>query len=517
MKILWQIYSKDKKENLLQRFKFISDAKDDLELQELLKIQCKNDPLFFFNIFLWTYKPKAVWNEWEPTDNNLPFITYPFQDDFILQIVECIEKWLDNSTEKSREMWFSWQILWIWLWGFLFKWWSWLIWSYKQDYVDTQWNMDSSFERLRYMIDKLPKWMIPNDLISKYMSISSKTLWAEMAWDSWDNFGTGWRRKWIFMDEFALWRTDETAFRKTKDVTNCRIIWWTPEWKFNVYGKIMTNHPDYEHLEIKKIRLHWRLHPLKDQEWYETQKRQRTKLDVAKELDISYDDSVTWAVYPFFNDMVKIWKYEYNPDLKTYTSWDFGRDANVVIVWQKDFKFNKLYIIKSFEKINRDIQKFASFITWKPTNWYTYTAEELKEIEYMSNITNYSWHFWDPYNWSARQTNASQSIKEILDDMWIYLHLKHWTTIESRITDTILSLNRISIDEQNVNLIESMIQSRYPKTKEWSETTREKTKPIHDWNSHYRTAFEYFIDNEPKSITKKKKHKAIVTNISYIN
>jgi len=54
----------------------------------------------------------------------------------------------------------------------------------------------------------------------------------------------------------------------------------------------MTNHPDYSHIQIKKFRLHWRLHPLKTQEWYEKQKKQRTKLEVAQELDISYDNSV---------------------------------------------------------------------------------------------------------------------------------------------------------------------------------------------------------------------------------
>jgi len=85
----------------------------------------------------------------------------------------------------------------------------------------------------------------------------------------------------------------------------------------------MTNHPDYVHLKIKKFRLHWTAHPLKTQEWYEHQKQIRTKLDVAKELDISYDDSVTGAVYPSFTDKVKIKPVEYDPNLKTYTSWDF--------------------------------------------------------------------------------------------------------------------------------------------------------------------------------------------------
>jgi hypothetical protein len=54
----------------------------------------------------------------------------------------------------------------------------------------------------------------------------------------------------------------------------------------------MTNHPDYVHIKIKKYRLHWSQHPLKTQAWYERQKATRTKLEVAQELDISYDNSV---------------------------------------------------------------------------------------------------------------------------------------------------------------------------------------------------------------------------------
>lgn len=514
------IYSKIEEENKKQRAKILLEANNNIELQQIIKKKCVEDPLFFFNMFLWTYKPKAVWDEWEPTSPNLPFITYEFQDKYIIDIIECIETQQDNITEKSREMWFSWQILWIWLWGFLFKSRSWLIWSYKEDYVDTQWNMDSSFERLRYMIERLPNWMKPKDIISKYMSISSKELWAEIAWDAWDAFWTWWRRKWIFLDEFALWRTADTAFRKTKDVSNCRIFGWTPEWKLNIYWKIMTNHPEYSHIRIRKFRLHWTLHPLKTQEWYERQKQQRTKMEVAQELDISYDNSVAWAVYEDFERLVEFKECEYNPQFKLYTSWDFWRDSNAVIIWQKDFQYNKLYIIKSFRRVNRDIKKFWAFITWVPTQWYQYWVEkweetDLQDIEEMSKLKGlYAWHFGDPYNWDAITTNATKSIKDILWELWIYLTLKTWSTVESRITATKLSLNRITIDyNKNINLVESMRQSKYPKVKEWSQATTERTKPVHDENSHFRTAFEYFIDNEPQQL---KQTKAYIPNYAWI-
>ena len=493
------MYSKNFDENIKERANIILKAENNPELQLLLMKKCEEDPLYFFNMFLYTYKPKAVGSEWEPENPNLPFITYPFQDDFIKDIIWCIENSQDNATEKSREMWFSWQMLWIGIWGMLFKKWSGLIGSYKEDYVDKQGSMDSAFERSRYMLDKLPHWMKPDDLIVKFMSISSKKLWCEIGWDSGKNFGTGWRRKWVFMDEFQAWQEDEMAWRKTKDVTNCRIIWGTPEGKFNVYGKIMTNHPDYVWLDIKKFRLHWTLHPLKTQEWYQSQKLKRTKVDIAKELDISYDDSVTGAVYPSFLEKVRIGKVKYDPNLATYTSWDFGRDTNALIFWQKDHTINRLKIFYSISRIDWDIDKFCAFVTGRPTQGFIYTDEELKIIESLSHI-KYTNNFWDPYNGDAKTTNAKQSVKDIMKWMWIHLTLKTGTKLEDRITNTDLALNRIDIDECNTRLIESMVQSRYPQVKENSQSTTERTKPIHDASSHFRTCFEYFIDNEPVQI-----------------
>lgn len=495
-----KIYSKNREENMKGRAKLLLKARSNPELQMIIKKKCDESILFFFNMFLYTYKPKAVWNEMEPLSPHFPFITYDFQDRYILDIVKCIESWTDNITEKSREMWFTWMILWIALRGLLFKWRGWLIWSYKEDAVDRAWDMDSNFERLRYMLDRLPHYLKPNDLICKFMSISSKELWASISWDAGEAFWTWWRRKWVFLDEFSLWRMDTTAFRKTKDITNCRIFGGTPEWKWNVYWKIMTNHPDYTSLKIKKFRLHWTEHPLKTKDWYEKQKTMRTKLDIAQELDICYDNSLSGAVYSDFDKLVTFKELTYNPKFKLYTSWDFGRDSNVVQVWQKDFQFNRLYLLTSFRRINRHIKQFASLLIWTPIEWFTYTEDDLQLMDEMKKYVGlYSGHFWDPYNSNAKTTNADKTIKEILWTMWIYLTLKTWTTIESRITDTKLALNRVTIDyEKNIDLIESMRQSRYPRYKEWYEEIREKTKPVHDANSHHRTAFEYFIDNEPK-------------------
>ena len=452
--------------------------------------KCKEDPIFFFNMFLWTYNPRL-------DKPHVPFITYPYQDDFIKQIVEAVETGIDVWVEKSRDMGLSWTMLWIFLWWFLFKERSVLLWSYKEDYVDAQGNMDSAFERLRYMIKRLPKQLKPKDMLSKYMNISAPWCW-EISWDVWVNFWTWWRRKVVFMDEFALRPRDETALQKTKDVTECRIFWWTPNWTSNVYGKVMTNHKAYRHLLNKKIRLPWRLHPLKTNVWYEFQKMTRTATDLAQEVDISYETSVVNAVYPLFLQMATKGTYVYDVSRHTYWSWDFGRDSIAFCLWQKDFQTGNVFLIKSFRRVNWNIKDFAGLVLWKPYAWnsWVYDERDFKIMKFMQ-LVRFHDHFGDPYNSDSRTVVSDDSIRKALSEMWINLTTNRKSTLRERITKTQLWMNRLFYDKDNYEWEQSIIQSHYPQKSENRELTTEQRQPVHDENSHFRTCTEYFFDNEP--------------------
>lgn len=486
-------YSKEVKENLISRAELLGRSETDTTLQSLIYEMCSRDVLYFFNNRLWTYDPRLDYS-------NIPFVTYWFQDRFILDIIDCILQGKDNITEKSRDMGYSWMMLGIFVWWRLFHGWSVLIWSYKEDYVDSKGDMDSSFERMRFMLQRLPSWLKPIDLEDKYMSLSSNTIGSSINGDAGQYFGTGGRRKVVWMDEFSMRQFDNMAFRKTKDLTNCRCFGGTPHGRFNVYGKIMTNHKDYSHLSIEKFRLHRSSHPKKDQAWYEEQKKKRTKIEIAQELDISYDDSVTGAVYPDYRQLVTVWYSPFDIALKTYTSRDFGLDTNALIIWQKNFRTNRLQIISSVQRVNRDLRKFAAFVTGKPTPNFTYTNEDMEIMQkHIAYKPKYAGHFGDPYNADSRSTvSRDDTIRTVLEWFGIYIETKRGSTVADRIRKSTLALSRISVSDDCVDLNQSLTQSKYPQVPEWSQRTSEQTKPIHDENSHFRTAFEYFIDNEPE-------------------
>jgi hypothetical protein len=117
-------------------------------------------------------------------------------------------------------------------------------------------------------------------------------------------------------------------------------------------------------------------------------------------------------------------------------------------------------------------------------------------MEYM-RLIRFSNHFWDPYNADSRTTAQTESIRTALREMWINLTTNRKSNLHERINKTKLWLNRLFYDSDCTDWEQAIIQSHYPQIKEWSESTVEKDKPVHDENSHYRTATEYFFDNEP--------------------
>jgi len=484
------------------RLNVMQKASQDDTVKRNLVLKCVKDPLFYINTFAFTFNPRVL-------PYHFPFVTYPYQDRYIQTIVDCIEKGRDNITEKSRDMGYSWMNVTLQMWGFIFKGWSSLYGSYKETYVDKQGDMDSHFERLRYVVERMPNWMMPEDIILKYMSISSKHLGTEISGDSGQNFGTGGRRKFVIMDEFALWQFADKAFRKTRDISSCRIIGGTPEGRFNLYGKIMTDHKEYSHLSIEKIRLHWKDHPLKTQEWYEKEKQSRTKLDIAKELEISYEDSVTGAVYPGFTRAATFGEYKYNPKYPLYTSWDFGRDMTSIGWFQHNLDTDMYEIIDAFQKSKDDdpkieIEFFRAFVTGEIEQGYNYNDEELNLIEKHKLWRHrYIRHFGDPYNAHSKTINAKKSVAEKLQDKGIHIFTNRQATVEDRINTTTLMFKKLCVNETLTEFIYAITQARYPETKEGNQGTAEKTKPVHDVTSHFRTMLEYFCDNAPKMPTKK--------------
>lgn len=278
--------------------------------------QCRKDPLFFFNAFLWTQDPRK-----QPSD--LPFVTYDYEDNLIKWVLTHIKEGKDCLGEKSRDMGFSWSlmgcVLYLWMFqdGFLAH-----IGSKKEDDVDRSGDIRSLFEKLRYLIKELPDWLRPYGFDWKKHSMfmrlinpmNNNSITGESANR---DFGRAGRYSVCILDEFAFMEYADEAWTGTGDSTKCRIPISTPCGTGNKFWQLRFKS------KIDVFTAHWTMHPEKAKDgyitdnpknlvdrhtlfntwksgkkvsspWYEAEKNRRltdekqSKVDIAQELDLDY-------------------------------------------------------------------------------------------------------------------------------------------------------------------------------------------------------------------------------------
>ena len=287
---------------------------------------CKKNLIFWVEMFCWTKDPRR-------NPDILPFICYEaYQEETLLAIERSINDQYDELWDKSRDMGLSWMVLYVFQHKWLFENGSdFKMGSRKEEYVDRPGDIDTLFEKLRFNLQRQPWFLLPKkfswDKHSTYMKLVNPDNGNSIVGESANiNFGSGGRRKAIFMDEFSKWDRgiDAGAWTSTADVTRCRIPVSTP---FGSAGKFATLAQGTQE-KIKKNSLHWTLHPTKANgayylsggekifitdnkkayqlwrsgveirsPWYDAECERRSKQDIAQELDIDYLSSGR----PFFD------------------------------------------------------------------------------------------------------------------------------------------------------------------------------------------------------------------------
>lgn len=294
---------------------------------------CSRDPVFWVNTFCYTKDPK------KPTVPKVPFVLYEdFQDEAFMEIIMAIETGSDLLIEKTRDMGASWLILYAFTWFWIFRDNSdFRAGSRKEDFVDKLGDMDTLFEKIRFCLRFVPDWMLPvgyqESEHATYMKIINPVNGNSIIGESANpQFGSGGRRKAILLDEFSKWDASvaASAWTSTADVTRCRIPCSTPLGSGNKFAELAKGTKE----KIKKLTLHWTLHPDKAKDayyidddgtkvplpdhktayaiwdknrqqkggiiirspWYDAECERRSDADIAQELDVDYARSG----YPFF-------------------------------------------------------------------------------------------------------------------------------------------------------------------------------------------------------------------------
>lgn len=257
-----------------------------------------------------TYDPRNISKGIPPI---MPFIMFKRQREFIDFLLSCVDKEENGLAEKSRDMGATWLCCafsdWLWLYkpGVSIGWGS-----RKEMYVDTLGDPDSIFEKMRMIIDNLPRWLWPKAFNKKdnlsYMKIINPENGATITGEAGDNIGRGGRKTVYFKDESARYVHPESIEAALGDNTNCQIDIST------VHGTNTVFHRRRQAGEIweggKKIKsgmtrvfiLDWKEHPAKTPEWYEKrrQKAEREGLMAlfAQEVDRDSASAVEGVLIP---------------------------------------------------------------------------------------------------------------------------------------------------------------------------------------------------------------------------
>lgn len=320
-------YPRNISESIKYRARILKDAENDPILQMQIKEMCRRNILYWINLFCWTKDPRRK-------PDCMPFVCYDaYQDDYILGIEKAIDDQYDELTEKSRDMGVSWMILYVFTHKWLFEKGSdFRVGSRKEEYVDELNNIDTLLEKVRFNLKRQPEWMLPKgfniDRNAGFMRIFNPENENAIVGESANpHFGSGGRRKAMLLDEFAKWevKVAEGAWTSTADATNCRLCVSTPVGSGNKFGQLATGTKE----KIKKVTLHWTLHPAKAKgayyieadgsivmletckdafkawkdgleprsPWYDAEAERRAETDLAQEVDIDYLRSG----HPFFN------------------------------------------------------------------------------------------------------------------------------------------------------------------------------------------------------------------------
>jgi hypothetical protein len=130
--------------------------------------------------------------------------------------------------------------------------------SRKQDLVDRRGDMDSLFEKHRYLLRMQPPWMRPRNIRDHICLLENLDNGSMISGESTnESVGQGGRKTAILLDEFARVKDGEAIDLATRDTSACRIFNSTPQGPGTWFTKLRNSG------RVKVFTMHWSRHPEK--------------------------------------------------------------------------------------------------------------------------------------------------------------------------------------------------------------------------------------------------------------
>jgi hypothetical protein len=255
------------------------------------RARCAADTVYWINTYCVTYDPR--------TDGKaISFKLFPKQVEFIGWLGERKLRQESGLCEKSRGVGVSFlaaaDSLHDWLFvpgckiGFG---------SRKLEYVDQIGNLDSIFEKIRFMLRRLPAWMYPTGFKwnrhDNHARLLNPETGAAITGEGGDEIGRGGRTSIYYVDEAAFLERPDMAESSLVETTNVRIDISTPNGPGNPFAVKRHSLPPE-----RVFTFHWKDDPRKNEEWAAKTKAEKGLTVFACEYDIDYGASIAGITIP---------------------------------------------------------------------------------------------------------------------------------------------------------------------------------------------------------------------------
>ena len=260
------------------------------ELRPMELALCRRDAAHWVNAWCWTYDPRLA----APV---VPFDLFPKQQAFLTWLAEREARQEGGLVEKSRDMGVTYLCCAFALHRWLFRpGCSVGFGSRKLELVDRLGDPDSIFEKVRFLLYRLPEWMTPDGFDphehDNHARLINPETGATVTGEGGDEIGRGGRKSAYFIDEAAFLERPESVDRALSQTTNVRIDVSTPNGQGNPF--FTKRHSG----KTPVFTFHWRDDPRKGEAWYAEQKRRCDPATLAQEVDIDYAASLEGVCIP---------------------------------------------------------------------------------------------------------------------------------------------------------------------------------------------------------------------------
>jgi phage terminase large subunit len=250
--------------------------------------RCSSDVVYWVNTYCQTYDPRLA-----PDKRIMPFALFPRQEEFLLWLAEREDLQEDGLAAKSRDMGVTWLCCAYVLHGWLFKQgFAAGFGSRKLELVDKIGDPKCIFEKIRFMLSRLPAWQKPVRFADNIARLVNYDNGSSIVGEGGDQIGRGGRQSVYIIDESAFLEHADRIERSLFGVTNVRIDVSTPNGPGNPFA---TKHQGGV---VNVFAFHWRDDPRKGQAWYDEQCRIKDPITIAQELEIDFSASVEGITIP---------------------------------------------------------------------------------------------------------------------------------------------------------------------------------------------------------------------------